>query len=145
MSVSCEPSFVLLLQGADAAREWRCNLVQVAAELGVDVDDLVMLMSAATRRRAATLPPHPALSVVPDVPEIESARWAGADEGLSRRESEVIALIVAGLSNQLISEHLFITANTVKSYIRSAYSKIGVRSRVQAVVWAARHGFVLSA
>ena len=68
-------------------------------------------------------------------------RWPGDEHGLSPRESEVLALICQGLSNLEISQRAFIGINTVKTYIRSAYRKIGVTTRPQAVIWALSHGF----
>jgi len=44
-----------------------------------------------------------------------------------------------GLSNAEIGRELFLSLNTVKSYIRSAYRKIGVRTRSQAVLWVLDH------
>ena len=64
-----------------------------------------------------------------------SSGWAGADVGLTAREAEVLALITAGLPNQEICERLVVSPNTVKSYIRSCYRKIGAESRTQAVLW----------
>lgn len=69
-------------------------------------------------------------------------RWPGRDRGLSPREAEVVALIAQGLSNREIGRTLFLSINSVKSCIRSAYRKAGVDSRSQAVSWALRHGFV---
>jgi DNA-binding NarL/FixJ family response regulator len=68
--------------------------------------------------------------------------YPGKDEGLSPRESEVLALIVQGRSNEEIAQGCFLSINSVKTYIRSTYRKIGVRHRAQAVVWAIQHGFV---
>lgn len=68
--------------------------------------------------------------------------WLGYDEGLTRRESEIIALIAQGLSNQQIADQTFLSINSVKSYIRTAYRKMEVVSRSQAVLWGVRHGFV---
>ena len=64
---------------------------------------------------------------------------AAHDDGLSRREREVLALVASGRTNQEIAEAMFVTINTTKTYIRTAYVKIGVRSRSQAVAWAVRH------
>ncbi|WP_134741011.1 helix-turn-helix transcriptional regulator [Nocardioides sp. 503] len=55
---------------------------------------------------------------------------------LSGRESEIIAMIGHGYSNQEIAETLVLSINSVKTYIRTAYGKIGVSSRSQAVIWA---------
>ncbi|CAN5628226.1 response regulator transcription factor [soil metagenome] len=68
-------------------------------------------------------------------------RWPGDEHGLSARESEVLALICQGLSNQGVTERAFIGINTVKTHIRSLYRKIGADSRSQAVRWGLTHGF----
>ncbi|MGD9960164.1 response regulator transcription factor [Nocardioides sp.] len=68
--------------------------------------------------------------------------WPGRSVGLSPREAEVLALIARGLSNREIAERAFVTTNSVKSYIRSAYRKIGVERRTQAVIWALANGFL---
>jgi two-component system, NarL family, response regulator LiaR len=67
--------------------------------------------------------------------------WPGRSAGLTSREAEILALITQGLSNHQIAERAFIGMNTVKSYIRSTYRKIGVTSRTQAVLWGVNNGF----
>lgn len=67
--------------------------------------------------------------------------WPGRSAGLSSREAEVLALITQGLSNREIADRAYLSANTVKTYIRSAYRKIGVTSRAQAAVWGVENGF----
>lgn len=57
---------------------------------------------------------------------------------LSEREEQVLALIAEGLTNQEIADRVFVSINSVKTYIRSAYRKIGVSSRSQAVAWGLR-------
>jgi DNA-binding CsgD family transcriptional regulator len=61
--------------------------------------------------------------------------------GLSSREAEILALIVQGLSNEEIAERMFLSINTVKSYIRSAYRKAAVNTRAQALLWGVDNGF----
>lgn len=65
----------------------------------------------------------------------------GHDVGLTAREVEVVALITQGMSNQEIAQRLFLSINSVKSYIRSAYSKIGATTRPRVVAWALLNGF----
>ncbi len=72
---------------------------------------------------------------------ISAGDWPGRALGLSARESEVLALIAQGLSNQEVAARAYLSINSVKTYIRSAYRKIGVQRRSQAVLWAVRHGF----
>jgi DNA-binding NarL/FixJ family response regulator len=59
---------------------------------------------------------------------------------LSTREAEIVSLIAQGLSNQEIGERIYLSINTIKSYIRGAYGKMRVESRAQAVLWALDHG-----
>ncbi|MQW75255.1 DNA-binding response regulator [Nocardioides sp. dk4132] len=66
--------------------------------------------------------------------------WPGQQDGLSPRESEILACISRGMSNQEIAEQSFLSINTVKTHIRSAYRKIGVERRSQAVLWGVSHG-----
>ena len=65
----------------------------------------------------------------------------GRDLRLTRREEDVLSLVVAGHSNAEIAELLFLSPNTVKSFIRTAYGKIGATSRSQAVAWGIQHGY----
>lgn len=65
----------------------------------------------------------------------------GHDVGLTPREIDVLTQITQGLSNQEIAQRSYLSINSVKTYIRSAYRRIGVSSRAQAVVWCLQHGF----
>ena len=67
--------------------------------------------------------------------------WPGREAGLSPREAEIIALITQGLSNQEIADRIYVSINSVKTYIRSAYRKIDVTKRTQAVIWGIDNGF----
>jgi DNA-binding NarL/FixJ family response regulator len=67
--------------------------------------------------------------------------WPGRGEGLSDREAEILALITQGKSNADVARLTFLSPNTVKSYIRTIYRKLGVASRTQAVLWGVKHGF----
>ncbi|WP_052112581.1 helix-turn-helix transcriptional regulator [Knoellia aerolata] len=82
----------------------------------------------------------PHLATVPDEPVMASQSWPGRDHGLTPRESEIIALVTSGLSNNEIAERTYLSINSVKSYIRSAYRTMGVTTRSQAVLWGIDHG-----
>ena len=82
-----------------------------------------------------------ASSNYPPSADIDLGDWPGRGRGLSAREAEVIALITQGLGNEEIAERMYMSINTVKTYIRTAYRKIGVTRRAQAVVWGMKHGF----
>jgi len=87
---------------------------------------------------------HAGERVVPSVTNrattIDDGDYPGRDAGLTAREAEIIALITQGLSNQEIAERSYLSINSVKTYIRTAYRKMGVARRSQAVLWGIRNG-----
>ncbi len=66
--------------------------------------------------------------------------WPGAHLGLTQRESEVLSLLVAGLSNRAIAMKLVVSEETVKTHSRGIYRKLGVSDRAGAVAVALREG-----
>jgi DNA-binding NarL/FixJ family response regulator len=66
--------------------------------------------------------------------------WPGAHLGLTQRESEVLSLLVAGLSNRAIAAKLVVSEETVKTHSRGIYRKLGVSDRAAAVTVALREG-----
>jgi NarL family two-component system response regulator LiaR len=73
--------------------------------------------------------------------DADPGTWPGKQQGLSSRESEVLGLITAGLTNNEIAGKVNLSINSVKSYIRHAYQKMGVETRAQAVAWGYQNGF----
>ncbi|MDM8084441.1 response regulator transcription factor [Cellulomonas cellasea] len=61
---------------------------------------------------------------------------------LSPRETEVLQLVAEGLSNQQISQRLFLSQATVKSHLVHIYTKLGVDSRTAAVAVATQRGII---
>ena len=58
---------------------------------------------------------------------------------LSDRESEVLALIAIGLTNAEIADELYLSIETVKTYVKRLYAKLGVHNRAQAAIAASTH------
>jgi len=61
---------------------------------------------------------------------------------LSPRESDVIALMVEGLSNKAIAARLSLTEATVKTHVTHIFEKLGVEDRTQAALAAVKRGIV---
>jgi ATP/maltotriose-dependent transcriptional regulator MalT len=66
--------------------------------------------------------------------------WPGARLSLTQRESEVLALLVAGLSNRAIAAKLVVSDDTVKTHLRALYRKLDVADRGGAIAVALREG-----
>jgi DNA-binding NarL/FixJ family response regulator len=114
-----------------AARALEHGAVAVAS-LGGDVDDLVLAVESVYEGMSAGL-------------EAPAQEWLAQAEGLSVREASILELVAQGLTNAEIAERLYLSINTVKTYIRTAYRKMGVDRRSQAVGWAMDRGFVSGA
>ncbi len=70
---------------------------------------------------------------------LHRGRQSRERERLSTREQEVLALIAVGMSNGEIASELFLSVDTVKTYVRRLYVKLGVNNRAQAALQAAGH------
>ena len=74
---------------------------------------------------------------------VRGVRWHEPEVALTPRETEVVMLVTAGRSNREIADALHLSINSLKSYIRTAYRKMGVTTRSQAVLWGRSHGLYL--
>lgn len=101
-------------------------------------DELVTALERIHRGEVVVLPPEG--SATPPEDDPAEGDWPGRRHGLTSRESEVVALITQGLSNQDIAARSYLSINSVKTYIRGAYRKMGVDSRSRAVLWGIEHG-----
>ena len=73
----------------------------------------------------------------------EEAREARANiEQLTRREREVLQALSEGLSNKHIAQRLHMSVDTERTHMMNILNKLGVHSRIQALLFAARHGLV---
>lgn len=103
---------------------------------GVTARELVAALDA-VHRGEGLIHPVPAESSVAVIGD-----WPGREEGLTPREAEMLALITQGLSNAEIAERTGLSINSIKSYIRTCYRRIGVGNRSHAILWALDHGFL---
>jgi len=65
-----------------------------------------------------------------------------SNEALTGRELDVLALLARGKSNKEIGANLYISETTVKSHLRSIFTKLNVLSRTEAITAASRRGLV---
>lgn len=71
-----------------------------------------------------------------------AAKAVGGSPVLSRREREVLQLIAEGLETAAIGEELDVSPDTVRTYLRSARSRLGARTRPHAVALALDRGII---
>ena len=63
-------------------------------------------------------------------------------DGLSEREVEVLRLVAAGHSNQMIADELFLSRYTIVRHVANIYGKIGTSNRAEAATYANQHGLL---
>src|SRR5262249_23036812 len=79
------------------------------------------------------------------LPARMAARMIGLASGqtpLSSRETEVLTLVARGLANKEVARELIITESTVKTHMSAIFQKLGLTSRTQLALYAARTGLV---
>jgi two-component system, NarL family, response regulator LiaR len=69
---------------------------------------------------------------------VTRSRRRASDDELSAREREVLALVALGLTNRAIADELYLSVDTIKTYVRRVYTKLGVVNRAQAASRAAQ-------
>jgi DNA-binding NarL/FixJ family response regulator len=79
---------------------------------------------------------------VHNIPRGHRAATAAHPAGLTERQAEVLALIVAGCSNADIAEELFISEKTAGHHVAAVLAKLNASSRLQAAAIATTRGWV---
>jgi len=132
------PAIVVLSTAPGAAWSARARRAGVRAVLRADAsaDEIA---AAATATRAGLLVVHPeALSRAP----ASSTLALGEASTLTRREVEILEMMAEGMRNRAIAGRLKISRHTVKFHVASILTKLGARSRTEAVTLGVRHGLI---
>jgi NarL family two-component system response regulator LiaR len=165
MALRLEPDVVLMdllmpvMDGIEATREIRLRLPEVevvaltsvledasvtgaikAGAIGyllktTEADELCEAIRAAAAGQVR-LAPEAAARLMREV------RAPERPETLTKREAEVLKLVARGKANKQVARELFIDEKTVKSHVHSILSKLNVKSRTQAALYAVRVGLV---
>jgi len=106
----------------------------------VTADELARAIRA-TRKGHSTLAPEVTQALI-DAATQSAASPAEVQVRLTRREQEVLAWMVTGMSNPEIAERLFLSPVTVKFHVSNILSKLGCASRTEAVAMAVGRGLV---
>ncbi|MGW0883840.1 response regulator [Streptomyces sp. NPDC002671] len=118
-----------------------------------DADTLPAIEAGATGYLLKDAPPEELAAAVrtaatgrtalaPAVADRLMNRLRAPGTSLTRRETEVLALVAEGLSNQAVARRLHLTEGTVKSHLARVYAKLGVDSRTAAVAAASDLGLI---
>jgi DNA-binding NarL/FixJ family response regulator len=141
------PHFAALVLTASLDRAEYARAVEAGAagvvHKSADVDQIL----DATRRLAAgetLLSPEELVELLRLAGQSrEEEREARASiEQLTRREREVLMALSQGLSNKQIAQQLHMSVDTERTHMMNILNKLGVHSRLQALLFAARHGLV---
>jgi DNA-binding NarL/FixJ family response regulator len=76
------------------------------------------------------------------VKELTSSETKKEEVKLTRREKDVLGMLVKGYSNRDIAEKMFISEKTVKNHMTSIFRKLGVKDRTQAALYALKNNLV---
>jgi len=136
------------VSGADAYNDLRRLLDEGIQVIGLvyDVHDTVPASAEAVSHIITlSVTPEQLLEVLvrttPARPTGSSIHGADSlPSELTEQEFRVLELIGAGLSNDQIAKELYLSVNSIKTYIRTAYRKIGAINRSDAMRWTHRHG-----
>jgi len=114
---------------------WWCERITEAGETAGR--NLSAVRAEAGRTAGRELRPQQALALFLGA-EAPPARGERASHPLSRREQDVTALVVEGLSNRQIAARMHVSVRTVETHIRNIRTTLGLRSRAHIAAWAAQ-------
>jgi DNA-binding NarL/FixJ family response regulator len=139
--VGREPAVVILAD--DSTDGWAARAIRAGARGALPRTATGEQIAAAVAAAAAGLTVVPADSPPAAAPRPAAHGVTTPPQPLTPREIEVIAMLAEGLGNKVIAGRLGISDHTVKSHVASIFAKLGVSTRAEAAVSAARLGLIM--
>ncbi|HEX9138207.1 MAG TPA: response regulator transcription factor [Steroidobacteraceae bacterium] len=137
---------VVLLTSAEPSRDWlSANGHERALAViprAASAAQIIVAVTAVAAGLSVFAPQGQAGARITDI-TTASRRATRLVEALSARETVVLTMIAAGLSNKVIADELGITGHTVKYHVASIFGKLGVASRAEAVLAGIQAGLIL--
>jgi DNA-binding NarL/FixJ family response regulator len=126
----------LMLKAVEAGA---CSFLRKTAP----IDEVLDAVCAAAEGRSL-LDPRELSALIQEAAKHKSARQDSEllFSQLTEREREVLAAVASGQSNDEIAAALVLSPQTIQTHVRNILAKLGVHSKLEAVLFAARHGFV---
>jgi len=135
---------VLVLTTYDAD-EWVFDAIRAGANgyLLKDADQAALIIAIKDVAAGRTpVDPNVAGKLFNQVAQHSPERDTTLADKLSPRELELVSLLAKGYSNTEIASRLFLSEGTVRNYLSSVFTKLGVSDRTQAAVLALKHGLI---
>jgi DNA-binding NarL/FixJ family response regulator len=135
------PDLRILVLSAYDRREYVVGMVRAGVDgylLKHDSPETLVRAVRAVAQGEEWISPHVA-EILMDTVRTDGERPAVK---LSKREVEVLRLMAAGYRNEEIARRLVVTCQTVKNHVRKIFRKLGVETRVEAVLYAVHRGLV---
>jgi two-component system, NarL family, response regulator DevR len=107
----------------------------------VNMEDLIKSIEAVARGEAS-LDPAVTQRIFQEVRKAVKIEEASAFSNLSQQEKMVLKLVTEGKTNRVISQKLYLGEGTVRNYVSSILSKLGVSNRAEAAAFAVKHKLV---
>ena len=123
------------------------SIVPVPANVAGDAMAIHLIRDVSQRRRSERLAQAAIEAVTRFMPETadaerEAGPYPAPDPALTAREVEVLRLLAQGLGTRDLAHELGVSEATVRNHIQRLLAKLGTHSRLEAVVYGARHGLI---
>ena len=139
------PEIKILVLTTFGEDDWLFDAIRAGASgyllKGVPRDELVSAVKG-TASGEAHIDPQVGGKLLGHIAKTTSPEDSSIGANLNDRELEILKLIAQGLTNAEIAEKLFLTKGTVRNYVSSVLTKLGVEDRTQAAILAIKHGIV---